>query len=223
MPPLRRRRLSRNLRLGILPNPRTRPPRSQAGCQPMGPIRTSDTSERGDTNECSRRARAEARADFGQLQSTICRRTSSSKRPSRTTAAGCVSMVRTPNRRPFRPSSASKGPLVFYTDPTCTGRPVNDTFAVAWPEIESEVWWKDNMKPFDPDKYEGLLKRVVQHVNDRGGHLYVQDVYAGADPAYSIPVPLCRRVRDPRHVRPQHVPQACRRRRGRGRANAGRC
>jgi phosphoenolpyruvate carboxykinase (ATP) len=57
------------------------------------------------------------------------------------------------------------GPLVFYTDPTCTGRPVNDTFAVAWPEIESDVWWKDNMKPFDPDKYEGLLKRVVQHIN----------------------------------------------------------
>ena len=79
------------------------------------------------------------------------------------------------------------GPLVFYTDPTCTGRPVNDTFAVAWPEIESKVWWKDNMKPFDPDKYEGLLKRVVQHVNERGGHLYVQDVYAGADPVYSVP------------------------------------
>ena len=79
------------------------------------------------------------------------------------------------------------GPLVFYTDPTCTGRPVNDTFAVAWPEIESDVWWKDNMKPFDPDKYDGLLKRVVQHVNERGANLYVQDVYAGADPAYSVP------------------------------------
>jgi phosphoenolpyruvate carboxykinase (ATP) len=79
------------------------------------------------------------------------------------------------------------GPLVFYTDPTCTGRPVNDTFAVAWPEIESDVWWKDNMKPFDPDNYERLLKRVAQHVNERGGHLYVQDVYAGSDPAYAVP------------------------------------
>jgi phosphoenolpyruvate carboxykinase (ATP) len=80
-----------------------------------------------------------------------------------------------------------EGPLMFYTDPTCTGRPVNDTFAVAWPEVESEVWWKDNMQPFDPDKYEGLLKRVIQHVNERGGNLYVQAVYAGADPAYSVP------------------------------------
>ena len=47
------------------------------------------------------------------------------------------------------------GPLVFHTDPTCTGRPVADTFAVAWPEVEGEVWWKDNLKPYDPDRYEG--------------------------------------------------------------------
>ena len=25
------------------------------------------------------------------------------------------------------------GPLMYYTDPTCTGRPVQDTFGVAWP------------------------------------------------------------------------------------------
>ena len=79
------------------------------------------------------------------------------------------------------------GPLVFYTDPTCTGRPVADTFAVAWPEIEGKVWWKDNLKPYDPDRYEGLLRRVVEHVNARGRPLYVQDVCAGTDPAYSVP------------------------------------
>ena len=79
------------------------------------------------------------------------------------------------------------GPLMLYTDPTCTGRPVSDTFAVDWPEISEQVWWKDNLKPFDPEHYEGLLKRVVQHVNGRGGHLYVQDVFAGADASYSVP------------------------------------
>ena len=46
---------------------------------------------------------------------------------------------------------------------------------------------KDNLKPYDPDRYEGLLRRVVEHVNARGRHLYVQDVSAGADPAYSVP------------------------------------
>ena len=80
-----------------------------------------------------------------------------------------------------------KGPLVFYTDPTCTGRPVNDTFAVAWPEVEGDIWWKDNLKRFDPEKYQGLLKRVVNYLNERRSTLYVQDVYAGADATYSVP------------------------------------
>ena len=79
------------------------------------------------------------------------------------------------------------GPLMFFTDPTCTGRPVADTFAVAWPEVKDKVWWKDNLKPFDPEKYSGLLERVVAHVNARGAHLYVQDVYAGVDPEYAVP------------------------------------
>ena len=80
-----------------------------------------------------------------------------------------------------------KGPLVFYTDPTCSGRPVSDTFAVAWPEAESQIWWKDNLQKYDPEKYEGLLKRVVDYLNERRPTLYVQDVYAGADATYSVP------------------------------------
>lgn len=32
------------------------------------------------------------------------------------------------------------GPLVFYSDPSCTGRPTADTFSVAWPEIEDRIW-----------------------------------------------------------------------------------
>ena len=91
------------------------------------------------------------------------------------------------DRKCFPTRLGVDGPLVFYTDPTCTGRPVADTFAVAWPEVESEVWWKDDFKPYDPDRYEGLLRRVAGHVNARGGHLYVQDVFAGADPVYSVP------------------------------------
>ena len=91
------------------------------------------------------------------------------------------------DQKSFPTKLGVNGPLVFYTDPTCTGRPVNDTFAVAWPEVKDEVWWKDNLKPFDPDKYQGLLKRVIAHLNERKSSLYVQDVYAGTDPAYSVP------------------------------------
>ncbi len=78
------------------------------------------------------------------------------------------------------------GPLVFLTDPDCTGRPVEDTYAVAWPEIESEIWWKSSLKKFDPDKYEPLLARVIEHLNQLKGDLFVQDVTVGHDADYSI-------------------------------------
>jgi phosphoenolpyruvate carboxykinase (ATP) len=80
-----------------------------------------------------------------------------------------------------------QGPLVYYTDPSCTGRPVQDTFGVAWPEIEGKVWWKKDFQKFDPDKYPGLLKRVVAHLNERRATLFVKDVFCGWDPSYAVP------------------------------------
>ena len=68
------------------------------------------------------------------------------------------------------------GPLVFYTDPSCTGRPVQDTFAVAWPETEDSVWWKKDFQKYDADAYEDLRKRVIEHLNEKRATLYVQDV-----------------------------------------------
>ena len=100
------------------------------------------------------------------------------------------------------------GPLVFYTDPTCTGRPVNDTFAVAWPEVNDEVWWKDNLKPFDPDKYQGLLKRVVAHLNQRKIITLRAGRFRWFGPDLFGPLPVRRRVRGACDVRPQHVSQA---------------
>ncbi|MBR9812694.1 phosphoenolpyruvate carboxykinase (ATP) [bacterium] len=79
------------------------------------------------------------------------------------------------------------GPLVFYTDPDCTGRPVQDTFAVAHPELEDSVWWKKDFKKFDADKFQPLLARAVAHLNDKNARLYVQDVFCGWDPSYSVP------------------------------------
>ena len=37
----------------------------------------------------------------------------------------------------YQTSLGADGPLIFYTDPSCTGRPVKDTFGVAWPELVS--------------------------------------------------------------------------------------
>jgi len=79
------------------------------------------------------------------------------------------------------------GPLVYYTDPDCTGRRTKDTYAVAWPEVKDQIWFKADLNPYDPDQYQGLLKRVVEHLNARQATLYVQDVFMGSDPEFAVP------------------------------------
>jgi phosphoenolpyruvate carboxykinase (ATP) len=91
------------------------------------------------------------------------------------------------DQKAFSTKLGVDGPLVFYTDPTCTGRPVQDTFAVAWPDTEDTIWWKNDFKKFDPDKFGALLERAVAHLNERGKHMYVKDVYCGNDPGYAVP------------------------------------
>ena len=80
-----------------------------------------------------------------------------------------------------------KGPLVYYTDPDCTGRRTKDTFAVAWPEVENEIWFKADLGKYDPAKYEGLLKSLAKHLNDKQASLYVKDVFMGSDPDFAVP------------------------------------
>ncbi len=79
------------------------------------------------------------------------------------------------------------GPLVYYSDPSCTGRPVTDTFAVARPEVENTIWWKDGFAKFDPDAFDQLLPRVVDYLNAKQGDLYVTDVFCGWDPEFAEP------------------------------------
>ncbi len=90
-------------------------------------------------------------------------------------------------QKAYATALGTDGPLVFYSDPSCTGRPVQDTFAVAWPEVEGEIWWKPDFQRFDPDAFEALLPRVVDHLNQRGADLYVTDVFCGHDPRFAKP------------------------------------
>jgi phosphoenolpyruvate carboxykinase (ATP) len=91
------------------------------------------------------------------------------------------------DQKAFATKLGVDGPLIYYTDPSCTGRPVQDTFAVAWPEFEDKVWWKKDFQKYDPEKYLGLRQRVVEHLNSRNAQLYVQDVFCGTDPEYANP------------------------------------
>lgn len=79
------------------------------------------------------------------------------------------------------------GPLVYYSDPTCTGRPTKDTFAVARPTVADEVWWKPDFQAFDPDAFDALLPRVIDHLNQRQATLYTTDVFCGWDPEFAEP------------------------------------
>jgi phosphoenolpyruvate carboxykinase (ATP) len=94
-----------------------------------------------------------------------------------------------PNNEPkaFATKLGLQGPLVYYTDPDCTGRRVKDTYAVCWPEVADVIWWKDDVQRYDPAKYTGLLERVVAHLNAKKAQLYVKDVFMGADPDFAIP------------------------------------
>ena len=90
-------------------------------------------------------------------------------------------------QKAFSTALGVDGPLVYYTDPTCTGRPTGDTFAVARPEVIDTVWWKDGFFQFDPEKFDALLPRVIAHLNEREAELYVTDVFCGWDPDFAEP------------------------------------
>ena len=90
-------------------------------------------------------------------------------------------------RKAFPTRLGVDGPLVFYTDPDCTGRRTKDTFAVKWPEVADEIWFKADLGGYDPEKYEGLIKRVVAHLNARQATLYVKDLFMGSDPDFAVP------------------------------------
>jgi phosphoenolpyruvate carboxykinase (ATP) len=79
------------------------------------------------------------------------------------------------------------GPLMFFSDPSCTGRPVNDTFAVARPEVDDTVWWKPGFSRFEPDVFDALLPRVIAHLNEADPTLFVTDVFCGHDPDFAQP------------------------------------
>lgn len=90
-------------------------------------------------------------------------------------------------QKAFATKLGVKGPLVYYTDPDCTGRRTKDTYAVKWPEVADQIWFKADLNAYDPEKYQGLLKRVVDYVNAKQASLYVQDVFMGSDPDFAVP------------------------------------
>jgi len=80
---------------------------------------------------------------------------------------------------------AAAGPLVCRTGQH-TGRSPNDKFFVKEPSSEQHVHWGKVNKPLGPEHYAALRADVVTHLADKD--LYAQNLHAGADPAYRLPV-----------------------------------
>ena len=93
---------------------------------------------------------------------------------------------------------ASTGALVVETG-AHTGRSPNDKFTVRDATTESTLWW-DNNKAMTPAQFDTLLADFKAHANDT--ELFVQDLFAGADPAANARHPHVLRVRLARRLHP---------------------
>src|SRR3954451_5727799 len=80
---------------------------------------------------------------------------------------------------------ASNGAIVGYTAPF-TGRTPKDKFTVLDSRTEKTVAWGGFNKEFSPEKFDALYDRVLEFLG--GKELFVQDLFAGADPKYRLPI-----------------------------------
>src|SRR2546426_6692689 len=80
---------------------------------------------------------------------------------------------------------AAEGPLVCRTGQH-TGRSPNDKFVAREPSSETNINWGAVNRPMEPAQFDSLHLDMLGSLH--GKQLYVQDLYAGADPAYRLPV-----------------------------------
>lgn len=77
------------------------------------------------------------------------------------------------------------GPFVAHTGKH-TARSANDKFVVRHADSENNIWWGVYNRPFEIEKFDALYARLLGYL--QGRDVFVQDVYAGADEQYRLPV-----------------------------------
>ena len=82
---------------------------------------------------------------------------------------------------------SADGALIVKTG-VHTGRSVQDKFVVDEPETTGDVWWGKINRKLAPEKFAILKARVQAYL--QGHELFVQDLYAGQDPARRVRVRL---------------------------------
>ncbi|MPY65696.1 phosphoenolpyruvate carboxykinase (ATP) [Deinococcus sp. SDU3-2] len=79
---------------------------------------------------------------------------------------------------------AATGPLTVRTNKT--GRSPKDRFIVEDDLTRDAVWWGGFNTPTTPEVFDRLLEKMTAYAEGR--ELFVQDVFAGTDPEYRLPV-----------------------------------
>ncbi len=75
------------------------------------------------------------------------------------------------------------GPFLVETG-KWTARAANDKYFVKESSTEEKIDWGEYNRPMGTDKFNALLGRLQAYM--QGEELFVQDVYAGADPRYRV-------------------------------------
>ncbi len=67
-----------------------------------------------------------------------------------------------------------------------TGRSPKDKYIVKEPSSDAHIWWGEINHPISQEVFDELYNRMTGYL--QGRDVFVQDVYAGADPDYTVPV-----------------------------------
>lgn len=78
-----------------------------------------------------------------------------------------------------------KGGAFLVSTGRHTGRSPKDKFVVRTPTVEGTIWWENNA-PMAPDAFDRLHADMLDHL--KGRDVFVQDLYAGADPEHRLDV-----------------------------------
>ncbi|MBV6452254.1 MAG: Phosphoenolpyruvate carboxykinase (ATP) [Anaerolineales bacterium] len=82
-------------------------------------------------------------------------------------------------------ATTAGGPFVAHTG-KYTGRAASDKFVIKHADSENNIWWGTQNRAFDGGKFDALYSRMTEYL--KGRDVFVQDVYAGADPKYRLNV-----------------------------------
>jgi phosphoenolpyruvate carboxykinase (ATP) len=78
-----------------------------------------------------------------------------------------------------------RGGTILVSTGQHTGRSPKDKFVVRTPSVDPHIWW-DNNAPMEPAAFDVLHADMLSHMTGR--EYFVQDLYAGADPAHRLDV-----------------------------------